>query len=265
MVSASATQRLQQLDAELDRAPATAELSEHLFGMVDAIEGSSGLRRALSDPAAPPDAKAALAQRLFGDRTNPASLAVLRAAAEQHWPSATDLTDALEREGVRAEFRLAQASGGLDAVNEELFRFSRTVAGDLELRDAVENRNAPLELRERLVDQLLAGRTGASTQRLARRALGARDRTVALTIEGYLHLGAELAQRSIARVTAAQPLADDQRDRLQAALTRLAGRAVELQVAIDPRVLGGLRVQIGDQVIEGTVAGRLEDARRQIA
>lgn len=265
MLSSGAKERLARLDAELDATHATPEVAEQLFSVVDALDSSSGLRRALSDFSAPGQARADLANRLFGQRVGPDVLRVVQAASAQHWTNATDLSDALEREAVRGEFRLAQAGGGLEAVNEELFRFSRTVAGEPQLRDAIENRAAPLELRERLVDQLLADKAGQGTVRLARRALRARQRTVGLTIEHYVQLGAELANRSIARVTAAQPLDEGQAARLRAALTRIAGRAVELQVAVDPRVLGGLRVQIGDQVIEGTVAGRLEDARRQIA
>jgi len=68
--------------------------------------------------------------------------------------------------------------------------------------------------------------------------------------------------RVVATVRVAQPLAPDQRSRLQAALARQVGRDVILQEILDPGVLGGVRVELGDEVIEGTVAGRLESARR---
>lgn len=264
-MSASAHARSHELDADLDRLEAGEGLSSELFAVVDTLDSSSALGRALSDPAASPEAKAGLVGRLFGSRVSPAAEHVVTMAAQQHWSTPGELTDAIERQGVRAELRLAQAAGGLTDVNEELFRFHRIVDGDPGLHDAVENRNVPLEFREQLVDQLLAGKVGPATVRLAKRALRARERSVALTLESYGELGAELANRTIATITAAKPLDADQAARLQAALTRLAGRAVEMQVAVDPEVLGGVRVQIGDQIIEGTVAGRLEDARRQIA
>ncbi|MCT1459444.1 F0F1 ATP synthase subunit delta [Aestuariimicrobium sp. p3-SID1156] len=264
-MSASAQARRDELDRDLDQAPVSHSLGGELFAVVDALESSSALRRALSDPAAAAEAKAGLANRVFGPRVSPEAVGVITKASALHWSTPQDLVSALERQAVRAELRLAEQSGGLAGVNEELFRFGRTIASDRGLRDAIENRNAPLELRERLVDQLLRGKVGEGTVRLAKRALRARERTVAMTLDSYGELGAELANRTIAKITAAKPLDADQATRLQAALSRLAGRAVEMQVEVDPEVLGGLRVQIGDQIIEGTVAGRLEDARRQIA
>ncbi|MGD7731766.1 F0F1 ATP synthase subunit delta [Propionibacteriaceae bacterium G57] len=264
-MSASAQARLGELDRELDQVQGGANLPQELFAVVDALDSSAGLRRALADQAAPAEVKQGLVNRLFGARVSDQATRVVTKAAQLHWTSPVEMTDAIERQAVRAELRLAQAGGGLEAVNDELFRFGRIVAGDRKLRDAIENRNAPLEVRERLVDQLLADKTGPATIRLAKRALAARGRTVANALDSYELLGAELANRTIAKVTAARQLDADQTNRLQVALTRLAGRAVELQVSVDPEVLGGLRVQIGDDVIEGTVAGRLEDARRQIA
>lgn len=264
-MGASAQARIVELDRQVDQTPVSAQLAGDLFDVVDSLDSSSGLQRALSDPAAPAEAKQALVNRLFGSRISAEAVGVVSAAVGLHWGSAHDLTNALERQAIRSELRLAQNAGGLESVNEELFGFGRTVAGDPQLRDAIENRNAPLELRERLVDQLLVGKVGGGTVRLAKRALKARERNVALTLESYLELGAELANRTIAKVTAAQPLDAEQAHRLQVALLKLAGRPVELQVRVDPRVLGGLRVQIGDQVIEGTVSGRLDEARRQIA
>ena len=97
---------------------------------------------------------------------------------------------------------------------------------------------------------------------LARRAVVARERTFAHTIEGYVDLAAEQKNRVVATVRVARPLDADQRRRLQAALARQVGREVVLQEVIDPDVLGGVRVELGDEVIEGTVAGRLDEARR---
>lgn len=264
-MGASAEARVVELDREVDQTPASAELSGDLFDVVDSLDSSSGLQRAFSDPAASAEAKQALANRLFGSRIGAAAVGVVATAVGLHWGSAKELTHALERQAIRSELRLAGNAGGLETVNEELFHFGRAVAGDPQLRDAIENRHAPLELRERLVDQLLAGKVGEGTIRLAKRALKARERNVALTLESYLELGAELANRTIAKVTAAQPLDAEQAHRLQVALLKLAGRPVDLQVQVDPQVLGGLRVQIGDQVIEGTISGRLDEARRQIA
>ena len=97
---------------------------------------------------------------------------------------------------------------------------------------------------------------------LARRAVRARERTFAHTIEGFVTLAAAQKNRVVATVRVAQPLTAEQRERLQTSLSRQVGREVAVQEVIDPDVLGGVRVELGDEVIEGTVAGRLEQARR---
>ena len=97
---------------------------------------------------------------------------------------------------------------------------------------------------------------------LARRAVAARERTFAHTIEGYVDLAAAQKNRVVATVRVARPLDGDQRRRLQAALARQVGRDLVIQEVVDPDVLGGVRVELGDEVVEGTVAGRLDEARR---
>jgi F-type H+-transporting ATPase subunit delta len=131
-----------------------------------------------------------------------------------------------------------------------------------EVRDALSDRGIDVVGRRQLVADLLQGRANASTVVLASRAVDARERTFAHTIEGFVALAAAQKRRVVATVRVAQPLTTEQRSRLQVALQRQVGRDVALQEVIDPEVLGGVRVELGDEVIEGTVAGRLESARR---
>jgi F-type H+-transporting ATPase subunit delta len=138
------------------------------------------------------------------------------------------------------------------------------IAADPELRGVLEDRNASAEGRQQLVSDLLDGRALPATVALGRRAIGAANRTVVLTLDSYLRLAAEERSRAIAVVTVARPLTREQADRLRAALSTQVGREVSLQVMVDPAVIGGVRVQLGDEVIEGTVAGKLEAAERQL-
>jgi F-type H+-transporting ATPase subunit delta len=119
-----------------------------------------------------------------------------------------------------------------------------------------------LEHRQQLVQNLLAGKVTDSTIVLAKRAVLARERTFDHTLEEYVNLAAEQKNRLVATVRVARPLTDDQLERMRAALTRQAGRPVTVQVVLDDQVLGGVRVELGDEVIEGTVAAKLEEARR---
>jgi F-type H+-transporting ATPase subunit delta len=153
----------------------------------------------------------------------------------------------------------------VDEVDETLFRFGRIVDADHELRSTLADRNAPLEARQSLVTTLLEGKVPPETIALARRAVAARSRTFDLTLAGYLVVSAALRRNSLATVTTATALSTEQEARLQAALTAQVNRPVTLMVVVDPNLVGGVRVEIGDEVIDGSVSGRLAAARRQLA
>lgn len=253
---------LAELDATLDRTQVSDSLADELFSVVDLLQGSPTLRRALTDPATPADRRQALATGLFGSRVSGEALGLVVEGVSQRL-GGTALLDGLERQGVRALLKTAQANGRLDDVEDQLFRFGRMVEGDAELRGVVTDRSAPVDRRADLVGSLLDGKADQETVRLARRAVGARDRNFARTLGGYVDLAAETRNRVIATVRVAKPLDLEHRDRLQAALARQLGREVALQEIIEPDLIGGIRVEVGDEVIEGTIAGRLEAVRRQ--
>lgn len=263
-MSSAVQERLSELDGVLDSVRITPQLGEELFAVVDLLDRQPALRRALTDPGAEAAAREALLHTLFGDRLSEPTQAVLRAAVGQRWGSPSGLAAALERQAVRAVLSSAQLAGTLETVEDELFRFERLVAGDPALRAAISDRTAPLAARQQLVSDLLQNRADAATTYLARRAVAARTRSFELTVGGYLTLAAALRQRALAHVVVARPLSAEQHDRLAAVLGKQLGRAVSLQVVVDPGVVGGVRVTVGDEIIEGTVAGRLEDARRQL-
>ena len=86
-----------------------------------------------------------------------------------------------------------------------------------------------------------------------------------MALAAYQKVAAEVRGEEVATVRVARPLADAERDRLASALARTYGRDVHLNVIVDPEVIGGIRVEIGDDVIDGTVASRLDDAGRRLA
>lgn len=263
-MSAATQARQTELDRVLDSQEATPALADELFAVVELLSGQVSLRNALSDATAGDTVRRQLAAAVLGGRVSGPTQSVVEAAAGLRWASGADLVAALERQGVRALLRGAQRAGSLDRVEEEAFRFSRIVAADHALRDALEDRSAGRARREELVDGLLTGRADPATVALVRRALRLADRTFARTLDSYLSLAAEERSRAIAEVTVAVPLTPEQEERLRSALSRQVGREVSLQVSVDPAVIGGVRVRLGDEVIEGTVAGRLEAAERQL-
>lgn len=247
----------------LGTVPAT--LSDELFSIADVLDGSAQLRRALTEPALPVADRRQVATRLFSGKVSDAAITVLSEALGQNWRSGGAFVSAVDRQGVRALLLAAQQAGRIDEVDESLFRFGRIVDADRALRTALADRNAPLEARQALVTTLLEGKVPAETIALARRAVAARNRTFDLTLASYLVVSAALRRHSLATVRVASALSAEQEARLQAALTAQVQRPVTLMVVVDPNLVGGVRVEIGDEVIDGSVAGRLAAARRQLA
>ena len=92
-----------------------------------------------------------------------------------------------------------------------------------------------------------------------------RERRIRQLLRRAMRLVADERGRTVATVVAAVPLSDAQLDRLAAALSQRYGAAVSLNTVVDPAVVGGLRVQIGDDVIDASVSSRLADLRQRLA
>ena len=264
-MSDSQEARLSELDGVLDSQQLTPQLAEELFAVVDLLNGQPALRRVLTDPGVDPDARSGLVDQLFGSQVSDATVQVLRAATGLRWSGGAALVAALDRLGVRAVAATSAQAGTLDQVEDELFRFGRLVEGDPGLRAAIGDRSAPVSARQQLVSDLLDGRADAATVFLARRAAGERSRNFELTLDGYLNLVAAERGRAVAHVVVARPLTDDQQQRLTEVLGAQLGRPVSLQVVVDSTVVGGVRVTVGDEVIDGTLSNRLSHARREIS
>lgn len=240
-------------------------LSDELFAVTATLDRERGLRRALTDPARSGEDRAGLARAVFGDRVGGAAADVLVWAVRARWSAPRDLADAIELLAVEALVAAAEQAGRLDTVEDELFRTGRIVAGHPELRAALADRSAPVEVRAALIEDLLGDRTTEETRRLVRQAVTApRGRSFDRVLTEYGQVAADRRSRLVATVTATVPLTEEQRDRLRRVLARMYGHDVHLNVQVDPAVVGGVRVEIGDEVIDGTVADRLDEARRRL-
>jgi F-type H+-transporting ATPase subunit delta len=260
---AAGQQRLEMLLTSAGTDP--ARLGDDLFAVTDVLAANPALRRALTDPARDGEAKAALVQRIFSGRVSGVAVDVLAGLARSRWSEAGDLTDAVESYATSSVLAGAGQAGRLDDVEDELFRFARTVEGNQGLRDAFSQRVAGTDRKADLVRTLLRGRAAPETVRLAVQAAAhPRGLRTAQVLEHYVQAAAERRRQTVVHVVAAAPLTLEQRGRLEAALRRRYGR-VRLNVDVDPEVLGGLRIQVGSELIEGTLSARLEEARRRLA
>jgi F-type H+-transporting ATPase subunit delta len=248
------------LDGEVDR----ARLAEDLFGISDALDGTVALRRAVADPSREGEPKAALVERLFAGKVGPEALVVAMAAARQRWSEEHDLTDTLESLAVGALVASAERAGRADQVEDELFRFERIVAGNPQLRDTLTDRRSAPRAKERLVSELLDGRASGETVRLVRQAVRVpRGRRFDRVLGDYLAVAARRREQLSATVTSAVALDEGQRQRLATALSGYyGGKDIHLNTIVDPAVIGGIRVQIGDDVVDGTILRRLDAAKR---
>jgi F-type H+-transporting ATPase subunit delta len=159
----------------------------------------------------------------------------------------------------------ADAEGQLDGVEDELFRFGRIVAGDPDLSRVLSDRSGSAKGKAELLERLLAGKVNPVTALLLRNVLTASHLGHAETaIERLSESASARRGRSVAFVTTAVALTDAQELRLTAILGRLYGRTIGLQVTVDPDVLGGLVIRVGDEVIDGSVVHRLEAAGRRL-
>jgi F-type H+-transporting ATPase subunit delta len=246
--------------------PELLALADELFAVSRLLDGQLALRRALSDPAGRPEDRAGLARRLFRSKLSATALDLVEAVARQRWSRPPDLVEAFDTLATEASLDAADARGELEGVEDELFRFGRIVGGNRELTRILSDRKAPAEGRKALLDRLVAGRVSPVTEQLLRNVLtGPHVGSAENVVERLSEAASRRRGRSVARVTSAVPLTPTQEQRLTEVLGRLYGRTIGLQVTVDPSVLGGLVVQVGDEVIDGSIAHRLEAAERRLA
>ncbi|MFC9969756.1 F0F1 ATP synthase subunit delta [Spirillospora sp. NPDC127200] len=259
---AEARERLEAVVPSAD----LAVLGGDLFAVLNLIDREHGLRRALSDPSRDGSAKAQLVQALLEGQVSPAALELVADVVRLRWSKPSELSDALEILAVTAESARAEADGRIDDLEDELFRFSRIVEAEPELRGALAAHGLPGERKAGVLDALLEGKATPSAVRLITElVLRPRGRSLETGLAEYGKIVAQRRQRLVALVRTAVDLSAAQRTRLAAVLASAYGHDVHLNIEIDPETLGGLSIQIGDEIIDGTIAGRLGEARRRLA
>lgn len=235
------------------------------LAVVGALDGDLTLRSTLSDGSRSADTKQAVSRRLFGGKVPGLSLDVLDKVLSLRWGSAADMVDATEEAGACLVLMGAEVHHRINAVEEELFRFGRAVDANPPLQMALTNPANSPEAKAGIVRSLLDGRAASETVILLQHVAGnLRGRRIQDAVTALSKLAAARHGRVVADVKSAVALSGDQQRRLASVLARLQGRPVELNLVIDPSVIGGIEVRIEDDVIDGTVATRLEQARRRL-
>lgn len=241
------------------------QLGDDLSGVVGLLSGERVLRRHLSDPAAPESSRRALADRVFDGKVSDLAARALREVVARRWSRTADLLDAVEVLASRSVLAAAEQEGTLDETEDELFRFGRVLGSEGRLRQLLGDGSTSADQRLRLLHQVLQGKVGADTLHLLEQPVRApRERGLDVVIGQLAELAASRRDQSVAQVTVAAPLSEEQERRLAGVLSRIYGKTMSIQVEVDPEVIGGLVVRVGDEVIDGSVVSRLAKASQEL-
>jgi len=247
-------------------AGAAATVGDELFAVLRLLDGEHALRRALSDPSKPADEKGAIAVALLHGKVAPVTEQLVAAIVRSRWAGSADMTDAVEQLAVEAFAFAAQEDHQLDDLEDELFRFSRVVTGEPELRVALTEPVLPAERKRDLLNALLEGKvTPAALRLITEMSLYPRGRMLVVSLDMCTRIVAQRRQRLIAVVRTAKEPTAQQRRRLAEALAAVYGHEVYINVVIDPAVIGGMTIQVGGELIDASVVTRLAAVRRKLA
>lgn len=247
-------------------AKADIKFAEEIFSIGAAVASSSQLRSILSDPSAEAKAKSGALAAVFGKNVSATALEFVTTLVGLRWSTGQDLVLAFEQVAVFAVAAIAADKKNLSAVESELFAFKQAVDSDQDLQFALGDRLATDEAKIALVAALTKGKISEEAAVLIRRAItGARRRRVALVLEQFGKQVSAYAERLVATVTVASPMSAAQLERLEGVLAKSYGQSLKLNVEVDPAILGGIKVQVAGEILDGSLASRLTAAKLQLA
>jgi len=263
---AAAELRLLELADATTSTDELAKLGDELFAVLGLLIEQPALRRAVADASSEPAGREQFVRGLFAGKVGDATLQVLVAVVTARWSSPRELVDGIESLARTTLLVRAERDGQLDSVEDELFRLGRIVAGSHDLERLLGEPAGAVDGKVALIDTLIEGKVSPVTKtlvdQLVRHPRGVR---AANGLGELADLAAKRRQRSVAHVRSAVALTAEQVDRLTATLTTIYSRPIALHVEVDASLAGGLQIKIGDEIIDGSIAGRLAALRRNLA
>ena len=248
-----------------DATAAAAQTGSELFAVVETLDGQRTLRTALADASVSGERRSELAGNLFDGKVSEITAKIVKSAVSDSWSKPSDLLNSLVELGREALLRAAADQDQLDTVEDELFRLGRIVAANPQLEQAMSDLGKPVQAKRELLGRLLYGKVTAVTEALAIQAVSRLRRSApADALDELAGLAASVRDRAVAHVRSAAPLSDRQLEKLTATLTRTYGKPVTVPIEVDTELLSGLVVRVGDEVIDGSGAGRLAALRKTL-
>ena len=260
---AEVVKKFESIAAGVD-ADALTTLADELTSVATVLIKEHALNTHLAEPSNDPAAKERLVERLFADKLSQSTVDLLKSAVAQRWSSDGNLVDALEHVARLALVVRAERDEQSEEVEEQLFRMGRVLDAESRLNRLLSDPTVPANERIELLNKVLESGGGVN------------DTTAALLAQTVRLLRGELADAAVAdlaelavsrrgeataQVTAATEISDAQRSRLTEVLSRIYGTDVSVQLEVDPDIVGGLLITVGEEVIDGSISSRLAAAR----
>ena len=241
------------------------ELAGELFVIANALQSSQQLRSLLSDPSAEGNSKDQIVSRVFG-KLSASSQELAKQMAKLRWSATRDLADAAERLGVRTVAAVASKAGSIETLQSEIFQMGEVAASDSELELALSATRVTAQVKQQLISTLFASKVSPAALLLAKQATESKtDKRFAAVLETYGAWIAQFAGESVAKIRVAKPISEAQVERLSKALAAAYGKNLQVNVEVDPSVIGGVHVAVEGEVIDATVLSKLTQARLQLS
>ncbi|MGA8547194.1 MAG: F0F1 ATP synthase subunit B/delta [Mycobacterium sp.] len=243
-------------------------LADELASVAALLDREAVVTRYLTVPAEDAGPRVRLLERLVSDKVGEQALDILKTAVSQRWSASADLVAAVELALRHALLMRAEHAGTIDEVEDQLFWFSRTLDAQPRLSILLGDYQAPADSRVELLRNVLKNASTrvnpVAVDLLAKTVELLRGQPVEVAVLTLAEVAVARHGEVVAHVKAAAELSDAQRERLAQVLSRIYGHPVKAQMQIEPELLGGLAISVGDEVIDGTLSSRLAAAQTQL-
>lgn len=242
-------------------------IGNELFTITNVLDHNIRLERALTDPSRPVADKVAVLNRLIGDQAHEMTMEILTDLVGRRWSRVSDIANAVEDFAVDGMMYYADATDATLQVSIELADLRSALLNLPVVRSDLSDERVPAEARIKLLFALIGEDANLNkvTMRLAEHATcNPRNRRYLSTLHWLINKFSRHMGESMVTVTTAAPLNQGQSDRLIAIYTKKVGRPVHINSTVDPTVIGGMRIEIGDEVTDNTVVAQLEQLQRKV-
>ena len=241
-------------------------IGNELFTITSALDHNIQLERALTDPSRPVEDKVAVVKTLIGDQAHPLVMEIMSDLVSRRWSRVSDIANAVEDFGVDGMMYYADYTNTTLQVSIELAELHSALLNLPVVRSKLYDATVPAEARIKLLYSLIGDADFTKvTKRLAEHATcNLRNRRYLQTIQWLINKFSRHMGESMVTVTTATPLSKEQVEKLIAIYSAKTGHPVHINSVVDPTVMGGMRIQVGDEVTDNTVVAQLQHLQRTV-